>query len=107
MNPGELKHKVIIQRQVDEEDEKDISHCTWIDLKTVWCAINNLYGREYWTAKQYKAENTVQFIIRYGACNDLSAKDRISWNGKLFNISSIDNVKYENKFIKIRAMEVI
>lgn len=106
MNPGKLKHKITFQKHTCIEDSNHVSKDEWQDVCTVWCSMNNLFGKEYWSAKQYQAENTVEFIIRYGAYKNLSVKDRINFNGKLFNISSIDNVKYENKFIKIKAMEL-
>ena len=107
MNIGMLKHKITIQRYAEYEDEHHISKEDWIDLKTVWCSMNNLYGKEYWEAKQYGAENTVEFIIRYSACKDLSVKDRLKKDDKLFNITSINNVMYRNQVLKIKAVEVI
>lgn len=107
MNIGRLNKRITIQRSIDGDDEHGISREQWIDLKNVWSAINNLHGKEYWEAKKYEAENTVEFIIRYLACKDLSVKDRIQYNGKLYNIISIDNVLYKNETLKIKAKEVI
>lgn len=106
MNPGRLNHRVTIQRYREYEDERGISREGWVDLKTVWCSKNNLYGKEYWSAKEYNVENTVEFIIRYNACKDLSIKDRLKQGDKLFNIISIDNVMYKNEILKIKVMEV-
>ena len=107
MKIGKLNQRVTIQRYMEYEDEYGISKQDWVDLCTVWCSMNNLYGKEYWEAKQYKAENTVEFVIRYNACKDLSVKDRIKQGDKLFNITSIDNVLYRNETLKIKALEVV
>lgn len=107
MNIGKLNKRITIQRHTEYEDEHGISREEWIDFNTVWCSMNNLYGKEYWEAKQYQAENTVEFVIRYNACKDLSVKDRIKMSDRLFNISSVDNVVYKNEVLKIKAMEVI
>lgn len=105
---GDLMDKrITIQRYEEYEDEHGISREAWIDLCTVWCSMNNLYGKEYWDAKQYGAENTVEFVIRYSACKDLSVKDRIKRGAKLFNIKSVDNIMYKNETLKIKALEVI
>ena len=70
--------------------------------------MNNLYGKEYWEAKQYSAENTVEFVMRYSACKDLSVNGyRLKQGDKLFNITLIDNVLYRNEILKIKAIEVI
>lgn len=99
-----LNHKITIQRYERYEDEHGISKQRWVDLCTIWCSMNNLYGKEYWDAKQYQAENTVEFIIRYHACKDLTVADRIKYKDKLFNISAIDNIRYKNEYMKIKAL---
>lgn len=107
MNPARFKYRITIQRGTEYEDEKTcVSKAGWVDYKTVWAGVNNLYGKEYWTAKQYGAENTVEFTIRYCACPDLSIRDRIKFNGRVFNITFVDNVQYKNETIKIKAVEV-
>lgn len=98
-----LNHKITIQRYTEYVDDNGISKEKWVDLCTVWCRMNNLYGKEYWDAKQYQAENTVEFTIRYSACKDLGVTDRIKYKDKLFNISAIDNIRYENEYVKIKA----
>lgn len=107
MNPGKLNKRLTIQRSVEKEDENSITKSEWQDLKKVWGSMNNLSGKEYWNAKQYNAENTVEFEIRYNSCPDISEKDRIIYKDLVFNIiSPPDNVKYRNEIIKIKAMEV-
>lgn len=106
MNPGMLKHRITIQRYIEHEDLHGITQNEWVDLKTVWGAMNNLFGKEYWEAKKYKEENTVEIVIRYGACKDLTVKDRIKAYGIVYNIKSIDNVCYRNEVLKIKAQAV-
>lgn len=108
MNIGKLKHRVTVQRYMEYEDDHGISREDWIDFKTVWCSKNNLFGKEYWSAKEYNAENTVEFVIRYSACKDLSVNGyRLKQGDRLFNITSIDNILYRNEILKIKAIEVI
>ena len=49
-------------------------------------------------------ENTVKFTIRYLPGIDTTM--RILFKDKHYNITSIDNIKYRNRFIEIKAMEV-
>lgn len=107
MNPGELNKKITIQRYISDKDINKIKIQTWKDIKTCHANVKNLSGKEYWTAKAYEAERTVIFTIRYNSMPDISLKDRIKFNNKLFNISLIDNVLYKNEILIIRAMEVI
>lgn len=106
METGKLNKRITIQRQV-ESKQGNFNTYGWQDYKNIWANVNNLFGREYWSAKEYNAENTVVFTIRWNACKDLSIKDRILFQGRLFNISSIDNIQYSNDDVKIKAMEVL
>ena len=74
------------------------------EYKTVWAAVTNLHGKEYFEAKAAQAENTVKFTIRYLAGIDQTMK--ILFQGKAYNITAIDNIKYRNRYIEIQAMEV-
>lgn len=106
MQFGKLNKRITIQKSGEKEDVNCITKTEWYDLKTIWCSMNGLSGKEYWTAKSYNAENTVVFTIRYSSCKDLTVKDRIVYKGKVFNIVHIDNVLYKNETLKIKAIEV-
>lgn len=107
MNPARLNQKITIQRYLEYEDDYGISRQGWVDVKETYCAISKLSGKEYWTAKQYSAENTVEITFRYGQCRDLSITDRLVHKGTLYNIISIDNVNYKNEVLKVKAQEVV
>lgn len=109
MNAGDLKHRVAIEKLTSYKDEHNLTKSKWVYYKTVWCNINNLFGKEYWEAKQLNMENTVVFTIRYSKdfAEMVSNQYRIKWGNKIFNITSIDNIQYSNTWLKIKAMEVI
>lgn len=104
MKAEELKHRITLQVFTTVVNENGFEVETWVDFKTLWAAVTNLHGREYFAAAVVKAENTVKFTIRYTEGIDESM--RILFKGKQYNISSVDNIKYANKFIEIKAMEV-
>jgi SPP1 family predicted phage head-tail adaptor len=104
MKAEELKHRITLQLFTTVVNENGFEVETWVDFKTLWAAVTNLHGREYFAAAAVKAENTVKFTIRYTEGIDESM--RILFKGKQYNISSVDNIKYANKFIEIKAMEV-
>lgn len=107
MNPGELNKRITIQREVKVKDENHITSTEWQDVKSCWAKVNNLYGKEKWNAKQYDMENSLKFEIRYSSYPVLTAKDRIKWNDRLFNIINIDNIMYGNKTLIITAQEIV
>lgn len=104
MNPGELRHRITLQKFTSTVNENGFEEEMWIDFKTVWASVSNLHGREYFEAAAVQKENTVKFIIRY--TKDLDTSMKIAFKGKSYNIIQIDNIKYENRFIEIKAMEV-
>ena len=67
--------------------------------------MNSLSGKEYWEAAQVNAQRDIYFIIRY--CSEVAGMDtehyRILFRGQVYNISFIDNVRYQNRMLKLRA----
>lgn len=104
MNPGDLRHRITFQKLTTTVNENGFEEETWEDVKTVWAAASNLHGREYYAAAAVQAENTVKFTIRY--LPGIHTTMRILFRGKQYNITAIDNIKYQNRYMEIKALEV-
>lgn len=104
MNPGDLRHRITLQRFTTTVNENGFEVETWDDFKTVWAAVSNLHGREYFAAAAVRQENTVRFTIRY--LEGINTSMRILFRGKQYNITAIDNIKYQNRYMEIKALEV-
>lgn len=104
MNIGDLRHRITVQKFTTTISENGFEVETWQDYKTVWASTSNLSGREYYQAAAVQAEKTVKFLMRY--TEGIDASMRILFKGKHYDITSIDNMKYDNKFIEIKALEV-
>ena len=102
MQAGALKHRVQILR-IQKDTTGLFVKTEYVPLKTVWAKVNGLYGSEKWTATEYDAKNTAEFTIRHAACPDLTVQDRLHFRGRLYNIIHIDNVLFQNHFLKITA----
>ena len=102
---GDLRHRITFQKHTTTINENGFEVETWEDYRTVWAAASNLHGREYYAAAAVQAENTVKFTIRY--LSGVDAAMRICFQGKTYNITAIDNIKYQNRFIEIKAQEVV
>ncbi|AKA72341.1 phage head closure protein [Clostridium scatologenes] len=104
MRTEELKHKITFQKLTTTTNENGFEVEVWEDYSTVWAVVSNLIGREYFAAAAVQAEKTVKFTIRYlqGITDDM----RILFEDKQYNITFIDNIKYKNKYIEIKALEV-
>lgn len=74
-----------------------------VELGSTWAHVSNLHGDEYYTAYGYSLEKELKFIIRYRS--DVTEKTTIKFNGKTYNITFIDNIRYRNRFMEIRASQ--
>lgn len=101
---GDLRHIITIQKFTTVVNENGFEEEAWQDYKTVWASVSNLSGREYYQAAAIQAEKTVKLLIRYS--QELDTSMRILFKDKQYNITSIDNMKYANKYIEIKALEV-
>lgn len=108
VNVNEFNHQIVIENFIVTENDRGFPVEEWQTYYSCRAKVNNLFGKEYWSAKAVQSENTVEFIIRYAkALKDIDTKKyRINFNNKYFNITSIDNILYQNKYIKFKAIEV-
>lgn len=104
MEIASLNKRITIQELKLSINENGFEIEEWIDYKRIWAGVSNLHGREYFDAAAIQMENTVKFTIRYLPGIDTSM--RIVFKDKNYNITSIDNIKYRNRFMEIKAMEV-
>ncbi|WP_346914231.1 phage head closure protein [Clostridium sp.] len=104
MTIGDLRHRITFQKLTTEVNENGFEIEAWQDYKTVWSSVSNLSGREYYQAASIQAEKTVKFLVRY--VEDIDESMRILFKYKQYNITFIDNIKYVNKYIEIKAVEI-
>lgn len=125
---SDLNKKITIQKLMGTiQNENGFEEEQWSDFITLWASKNNLFGREFWSAKAVQEEKTVEFRIRYGKwINMIDTKNYRIRHGKktvdnlgadgeiigtkeidvIYNITFIDNVKYENTWVKIKTLEL-
>lgn len=102
---GEWKERITIQKSILENDPVGNHVLVWKDYYTCSAYANNLSGKEYWEAAQVSAQKEIYFYIRY--CSEVAEMDtehyRILFRGQVYDITFLDNVKYQNKTLKLRA----
>ena len=100
MTAGRLRHRVTLQRLQPTTEPPTYHPETrqlleeWVDLGTVWAAIEPLAGREMWLAKQVQANETYRITARYSALTaGIDQRDRLAYADagtgmtRYFNIS--------------------
>lgn len=101
MNIGQLKHRIEFQNVIDKIDKAGFPIKSYETFQRAWADINDLYGKEYWNSKQVISENVTEFHTRY--FKDVDMNCFIYFNNNRYEIIEIDNIKYANKELKIKA----
>jgi SPP1 family predicted phage head-tail adaptor len=105
MKIGELSKRITLLQITTTIDENGFAHDEEMEFATVWAAVTNLHGKEYFAAKAVQAENTIKFTIRYRS--GITTNTKIRFQDRLFNITDIDDIKYKRKYLEIKAVEVL
>lgn len=93
----------VVQEKTTQQDDNGIEREVWVQKYKLFADGGNLYGKEYMAAKQMDNDKTIKFIIKYGP--QIDEKMRIVFNEKIFDIENIDNIRYKNELLEIRATE--
>jgi SPP1 family predicted phage head-tail adaptor len=104
INPGSLRHKIIVQSLSESVDDAGVNTVNYIDFKTLWAKIDYQNSRESGST-QVRPNDTIKCTVRY--TKDIDPSMRVLFLGKTFNITNVDYTKYSNKFIEIKATEIL
>lgn len=100
---GEMNQQIILikKKYVGQNPNTYMAMYKNVVLGKVWAKVSALHGQEYYTAVTVKLEQQLSFIIRYR--DDVDEKTDIWFNGRGYDISFIDDVKYNHEFMEIKA----
>ena len=103
---GKLNKRITFLK-FDEEhtDEMGQNKPEYVKHKSVWATVKSLRGGEYYEAQKLRPELTYKIITRYvkGVTPDM----RISYDGKIFEIDSVNNVDELDIALEIMCTEYI
>lgn len=105
---GMMHHRIAIQTLTDAQDALGGPTESWATLATVWASIEPFTGREYFQFDKTNGTTTHRIKVRYSSdIASMTPKDRITYSGRTFNISSIINLQEANEVLEIMAEEVL
>jgi len=101
---GRMRHKITIQKRTVAFSLGENTE-SWVTYLTPRAEIGNKIGRESFQARQEQSNKTVGMRLFYcSALGLMNTRDyRISFNGNIYDIEDIDNVRFENKEVVITA----
>lgn len=107
MRTGKLRHDVVIQKlqpnspsqkSTGEPDESWVTH-----LAAVAASVEPLRGRELFAAQEHHSEIEVRIRIRYRS--DVTAKMRVSFRSKIYDILAVINPREENVELELMCKQ--
>jgi SPP1 family predicted phage head-tail adaptor len=104
MRAGNLRVKAIIQEIAETLGDFGMVE-GWADLKTVYCSITPISGKESFLSNSDFSKVSHKIKIRY--TDGINASQRLNWNGRIFDFVYPRNIGERNKEIEILAEEVV
>lgn len=104
MRLGEMRHRISLQSKTISKAE-GIPQESWATVATVWAAINNISGKEYFKAASIQSEMTTLIIIRYRP--GITSAMRVLYNSRVFIILSAIDKDERHREIELLCKEVI
>jgi SPP1 family predicted phage head-tail adaptor len=108
LSAGQLNCRVVVKRPSTELDAYGSVVPGWVEVMTVWAAIEPLTGREFVSARQLASEVTHQLTVRYSsllADTRVVAGYRALYKGRIFNIHAALNEDESNVLVTLLASE--
>jgi SPP1 family predicted phage head-tail adaptor len=110
VNISDLDKRITFQKFTVDTNENGFPIEDWMYYKKVWASMNNLFGKEFYSAKAVQSEKTIEFVMRYSKDLEVLLDEnstnlyRIFWNNRVFDITFVDDIKYQHEWLKIKAM---
>lgn len=102
---GTLKKRITIEALQRVSDDQGGWLEQWVKKYTVWASIEPLSQKEVYQGMQAASPLSHKIIIRYIPL--LITKERIDYNGRKFNITSIRNLNEAGIYQEILAFEAL
>ena len=108
MNPGNLRHQVIIQVNTPTKDANGGVVDSWSTDSTVWASVQTLTGRKLEMARQIDAEATVEIRMRYcgsGGSANVTVDNRLLFGDRILQPFLVVNENERNVMLTIQCKE--
>lgn len=90
MRAGEMDRRIVIEQNTPTRSSSGAEKAAWTTLATVWAKVMEQRGREFFGSQTVVGEAKAVFRIRHRS--DVTRAMRISYNGEIWDIHSIDEL---------------
>lgn len=105
MRAGNLRHRITLQKQIDELNDFGAFEKRWKSIATVWAEILPINGREYFSAAQVQSEVTTQINLRF--LTGITPTMRVLFGKRQFEIVSVINLAGREIQLQLMCKEII
>lgn len=104
-DPGPLRQRVTLQTATEAPSPTGSGQLvpTWSNVGDFWARVDTLDGRELFYARQVIAKASSKVTMRQVAT--ITAKDRLIYDGRTLNISSVVKVDNRNEWYQLICTE--
>ncbi len=105
MRAGGLQQRITFQEQASTQDAYGETTGTWTDVEDWWAKITPVSGREGVLSEQTTDAITHTILIRWR--NGTTARNRITYNDRVFNIHAVRNIDEQQKEMILECIEIV
>lgn len=106
MRAGRLRHKITFERQSVTQDSFGGVPDTWTSLGDRFASVEPVRGMESEVQSGEISRTMVNIRVRYDSLTTtITPKDRITWNGSIYDIHGIQNVWHRDRELLITCEE--
>lgn len=101
---GEMRQRVTLQTRTVTRVE-GIPEESWATVATVWAAVSDISGKEYFQAQAVQSEVTTRIKIRYRT--GITPSMRVLYGSRVFQILSVIDKDERHRVMELMCKEVI
>ncbi|MDD3888920.1 MAG: phage head closure protein [Syntrophomonadaceae bacterium] len=101
---GEMRHRISLQAKTVTKQE-GIPQDSWVTFATVWAAIADISGKEFFQAAAVQSEVTTRIRIRFRT--GITPATRVLYGSRVFAILSVIDKDERHREIELMCKEVI
>lgn len=98
---GDLRHEVSVQGEIKTDDGAGGDTITWVEKFKIMCGMRQRTAGEKLMQQDLRSHAVVVFSCRYRA--DILTTDKLVFGSEDYNIHSIDNLEFKNKWLVMNA----
>ena len=101
---GAMRHRITLTKPSTVVNEKGRRITIWEPVATIWAAVRDVTGREFYVAQANHAEDVVTFSIRWR--NDVDASWRLVHDGTSYDILEVNHLGYIHDYLQLKCRAV-